>query len=160
MKTRAAASPRSASPIGPAPTRLPRIALPLATVYSLVRSGRAGGRPGCHPRPVPSAGEALDQAETDDGSGPDQTDGDGEAVEVALGDRGPAHGAGHAAAEHVGETAALALVEQDEQGQEQASQDQDDLEADLHCFHVRCTILVVVVKPRQDRPAGCVPAYL
>jgi hypothetical protein len=34
-RTRGAASPRSASPIGPAPTRLPRIALPLLTAHPL-----------------------------------------------------------------------------------------------------------------------------
>lgn len=34
MRRRGADSPRSASPIGPAPTRLPRIALPLATVVT------------------------------------------------------------------------------------------------------------------------------
>ena len=34
MRSRGADSPRSASPIGPAPTRLPRIALPLATVVT------------------------------------------------------------------------------------------------------------------------------
>src|SRR5690606_4831391 len=40
-RTRGAASPRSASPIGPAPTRLPRIALPLPTDELLARSPRA-----------------------------------------------------------------------------------------------------------------------
>ena len=45
---------------------------------------------------------------------------------------------GHAAAEHVGQPAALALVQQDQQGQEQAGEDQHDLEADRHGFHGRC----------------------
>src|SRR5580704_14494141 len=35
-RTRGAASPRSASPIGPAPTRLPRMALPLLTAHPLL----------------------------------------------------------------------------------------------------------------------------
>src|SRR5215472_19386931 len=35
-RTRGAASPRSASPMGPAPTRLPRMALPLLTDHPLV----------------------------------------------------------------------------------------------------------------------------
>jgi len=35
-RIRGAASPRSASPIGPAPTRLPLIALPLLTAHPLV----------------------------------------------------------------------------------------------------------------------------
>ena len=42
---------------------------------------------------------------------------------------------GHAAAEHVGQAATLALVQQDEQGQEQAGDDQQDLEADSYRFH-------------------------
>ena len=41
-------------------------------------------------------------------------------VEVALGDRGAAEPAGDAAAEHVGEPAAAALVEQDQQDQQEA----------------------------------------
>src|SRR5258706_8197418 len=45
-RLRGAASPRSASPIGPAPTRLPRIALPPATVSdsSLVATTLRGAR--------------------------------------------------------------------------------------------------------------------
>ena len=43
-RTRGAASPRSASPIGPAPTRLPRIALPLPTDELLARWPRRSVR--------------------------------------------------------------------------------------------------------------------
>ncbi len=43
---------------------------------------------------------------------PEQTDHHGDAVEVALGDRGATDGRLHAATEHVGETAALPLVHQ------------------------------------------------
>src|SRR6202042_34096 len=47
IRTRGAASPRSASPIGPAPTRLPRMALPLLTAHPLPQdapAARSGGR--------------------------------------------------------------------------------------------------------------------
>src|SRR5512139_2741340 len=94
--TRGATSPRSASPIGPAPTREPRIALPPAMSTYL-------------------SGEASEDAETDDAGEPHQRDGDGDAVEVALGHRAAAERARHATAEHVRQAAALALVEQDEQ---------------------------------------------
>src|SRR5262249_28088295 len=52
--TRGAASPRSASPMGPAPTLLPRIALPLLTDHLLSRLA------GFHVRRTPrTAGEDL-----------------------------------------------------------------------------------------------------
>ena len=49
MRRRGADSPRSASPIGPAPTRLPRIALPLATVVTpcLTVPRSLGEKPRC-----------------------------------------------------------------------------------------------------------------
>src|SRR3954452_5120062 len=100
---RGAASPRSASPIGPAPTRLPRIALPPAIAVlpcrrRAARDASAGGA------------EALDQPEAHDAGGPDQRDGDGEPVEVLLGHGRPAQARRRPAAEHVGQAPALALV--------------------------------------------------
>src|SRR5689334_7309286 len=158
MRRRGADSPRSASPIGPAPTRLPRIALPLATVvtpcvmvprsesaFRFAASASVDVRPNARPvmgvtpaprrsphdRPRPktrtehgalrtecavcrcrptSALHLHQNAEHDNAREPEQTDHDGDPVEVALGDRGAADGGLHAATEHVGETAALPLV--------------------------------------------------
>src|SRR5690606_30320641 len=87
-RTRGAASPRSASPIGPAPTRLPRIALPLPTDELLARSPRARrGENHCHVRRRTSGFEK--QAERDDADEPDHARDDGETVEVPLDHGGP-----------------------------------------------------------------------
>ena len=113
-----AASPRSASPIGPAPTRDPRIALPPAmSTYPVsakrARRPRPDDRPRPHQRRPPTVKRSRLRSATERA----------------------AQRAGHAAAEHVGQAATLALVQQDEQGQEQAGHDQQDLEADLYRFH-------------------------
>src|SRR5450759_1174657 len=123
MWTRGAASPRSASPMGPAPTRLPRIALPLATMLLLGVQVSPATQTG-----AVLAGEALDEAETDDAGSPHQTQRHGEPVEVALGDRRPAHRGGHASSEHVREATALALVQKNQQGQQQPTQDEHHLQ--------------------------------
>src|SRR5690349_21549483 len=90
---RGAASPRSASPIGPAPTRLPRMALPPATcapdVSLLLRPDPAGPiLPGARrARRRPAAGVLPlleEQAQRDDRHEPDEAADDGEAVEVLL----------------------------------------------------------------------------
>src|SRR5882724_10282737 len=72
------------------------------------------------------------QAEYDDAGEPQQTEHHGDAVEVALGDRRAADGRRHAATEHVGETAALPLVHQHKQHQQQAEDDQGDREPQNH----------------------------
>src|SRR5882724_7238099 len=72
------------------------------------------------------------QAEYDDAGEPQQTEHHGDAVEVALGDRRAADGRRHAATEHVGETAALPLVHQHQQHQQQAEDDQGDREPQNH----------------------------
>src|SRR3954469_11313169 len=107
MKTRAAASPRSASPIGPAPTRLPRIALPPATVSdsSLLWTLPVHDNPGtrvrhaatgwteCTHGPRRAASARLDcllleqQPEPDDGGDPEDRSADRQPVEVLLDDR-------------------------------------------------------------------------
>ena len=51
-------------------------------------------------------------------------------VEVALGHRGPAQTRRHSATEHVGKPATPALVEQDQQDQEQARDDEQRVEDD------------------------------
>src|SRR4051794_5929645 len=98
MRCRGADSPRSASPIGPAPTRLPRMALPPATVLPLapvlreqclrfsVRGAIAAGA-----GPVGSTlyggglVPVLDlEPERDDRRCPEDADEDGEPVEVLL----------------------------------------------------------------------------
>lgn len=81
------------------------------------------------------AGEPLYELEPDDGSAPDQTQGNGEPVKVALRNRRTAHCAGHAAAEHLGKATALALVQQNQQGQEESSDDQQHLQPDLYGIH-------------------------
>ena len=48
---------------------------------------------------------------------------------------GAAERAGHAAAEHVGEPAALPLVHEDQEDQEEVREDQQDLQANLHGVH-------------------------
>src|SRR6478736_321242 len=60
MCTRGAESPRSASPIGPAPTRLPRMALPLAIYVSCQLTKRAS-----RPRPMMDVAQTRATA-TDD----------------------------------------------------------------------------------------------
>src|SRR5674476_811526 len=83
MWTQGAVSPRSASPVGPAPTRLPRIALPVATMSLLevqispmhFSGGRCGPGAGL-------VGEAHDEIKTNDGGAPHQPQGNGEPVEV------------------------------------------------------------------------------
>src|SRR5438067_12371237 len=121
MRCRGADSPRSASPIGPAPTRLPRIALPPATVMPLASLCCFNG-PCCLPtgggfppvyeafwRLSPTYGlvAALDlEAEGDDRRGPHDAARDGEPVEVLLDDRRAGGRGRDAAAEHVGPAAA------------------------------------------------------
>src|SRR4051794_35335791 len=108
---RGAASPRSASPMGPAPTRLPRMALP---------------------PPAMSVAGLQQEAQPDDAGEPDQADADRDPVEVALGDRGTAESAGDAAAEHVGQAAATSLVQKHEENHEEARDDEQDLEDGDH----------------------------
>src|SRR5205823_5760693 len=66
-----------------------------------------------HANLLPSA-ELVEQAERDDGSEPDQTDTDGDPVQVPLGDRGTAQAGRHTATEEVRQTATAAFVQQDE----------------------------------------------
>ena len=56
-------------------------------------------------------------------------------VQVLFGDTGSTGVLGQTAAEHVGQTAALALVHKDEQGQHEAEQHDDDLQRDLKSGH-------------------------
>src|SRR5512134_2155962 len=97
MRKRGADSPRSASPMGPAPTRLPRIAFPLATIVApqLVegrcRAGRTGAPQIVSPdlRRGQEAGPSglEQQAQAHDRGDPHDADADGEPVEVAFDDR-------------------------------------------------------------------------
>ena len=56
---------------------------------------------------------------------------DGEAVEVALREARRAERRGHAAAEHVGQAATATLVEQDEEGQQEAGDAEQHLQDEL-----------------------------
>src|SRR5437763_1660165 len=108
---RSAWCPWSCSPMGPAPTREPRMALPpdAMRVARFGVAGRSGAR-----------GEPGDQTDDDDAREPDQREDHRDAVEVAFGDAGRAEARRDAAAEHVGEAAAAPTMQQDQQGQEQA----------------------------------------
>src|SRR5690349_1462899 len=123
---RGAASPRSASPIGPAPTRLPRMALPppAATLRAPVECGLAV----C----LGSAARLEQQSQRDDAGDPDDAGTDRDPVEVPLRNRRTAETARDAAAEHVRQSAAPALVEQDQQNEEQARQHEEHGERDDH----------------------------
>src|SRR3954451_125881 len=126
---RGAASPRSASPIGPAPTRLPRIALPPpATLCAPVETFLGVKRV----KRLRSAVGLQQQTQSDDAREPDHARTDRDPVEVALGHRGTTQTAGHAASEHVGEPAAPAFVQQDEQDQQEAGQDEQHGEGENH----------------------------
>jgi hypothetical protein len=96
-QTRGADSPRSASPIGPAPTLLPRMALPLLTEYPLslwvcfspvpylphAYAGTASRMKSRRARALP-----IEDAEADDTEEPDNTRDDREPVEIPLNYRG------------------------------------------------------------------------
>ena len=82
-----------------------------------------------------AAAEPHDQAEADDHEAPRDTKNDREAVQVPLGHPGGAKAGAHAAAEHVGQTATTTLVEQDEQGQQEAGDAQEDLQNDMKNVH-------------------------
>src|SRR3954453_18890639 len=82
ITVRAALSPRSDSPMGPEPTREPRIALPVAIAGGPPRPGAA--RPSA-PAPL-SAFDLDEQPRADDRDQPDGTHEEGEAVEVLLDD--------------------------------------------------------------------------
>ena len=60
---------------------------------------------------------------------------DGDPVEVSLGHAGRAEAGRDATAEHVGQTAAAALVQQDEQRQQEARETEQDLQDDLENLH-------------------------
>src|SRR6476661_3371736 len=99
MWDRAAVSPRSDSPIGPAPTRVPRIALPPAIAI-----------PSSHP-------DLHEEAGPDDRDQPDCTDEQSEPVEVALHDTRPGEAGLHAPAEQRGQPPTATTVQQDQQHQ-------------------------------------------
>src|SRR5215475_12261803 len=148
MRNRGAESPRSASPMGPAPTRLPRMALPLATdvlpgFFSATRRAAkakcmdgTGGTRRSFPEPArrPAVSElALQQeSERNDRYRPYHADEIRDAVEIALHDRRATEGRGHAATEHVGQAAALPLVQEDQQHQQEAGNDQHQREQNDH----------------------------
>src|SRR5215469_6093477 len=97
-RTRGAASPRSASPMGPAPTRLPRMALPLLTDHPLVTNVPAAA--------MAAPASLLQDPQRDDADEPDDASRDGDAVQVPLHDGRRSQGRRDAAAEQVGQSAA------------------------------------------------------
>src|SRR5260370_24626868 len=136
-QTRGAASPRSASPIGPAPTLLPRMALPLLTdhplkaIVPLSQNFGAGYYGAGYTYRL-----VINQpAEGDNTHEPQDPEENGDPVQVPLDDGGGAEGRGHSAAEQVRQAAALAFVQQDEQDHHETGDDQDNRKPDLHrCY--------------------------
>src|SRR5689334_22544521 len=110
MRSRGAVSPRSDSPMGPAPTRVPRIALPPAMTLASsdrVPTTRPTARP---PDAAPSAAALDQQSRTDDGDDPDGRHEQRHPVEVLLHDARPHEAGLDAAAEEGRQTAAAAPV--------------------------------------------------
>ncbi len=158
MRTRGAASPRSASPIGPAPD--PASPDRVASCHAQLPRSRARtcGRPCLWPcvdrlaLVVRSAGPRGWRWLSWDGAYSDGTNlsitpsstmttahSRPMAIVIRLRFRSatPAasHAARHATAEHVRQAATLALVEQDQQGQEQAGQPEQHLQGDAQWGH-------------------------
>src|SRR5690348_6539392 len=100
--------------MGPAPTRDPRMALLPETILVL--------------RLSESGVELGDESERDDARDPHEPEDDRDAIEVALGDARGTEAGRHPAAEHVGKTAAAALVQQDEQRQQEAREAEQHLQ--------------------------------
>src|ERR1700754_2517322 len=102
MRERGAVSPRSDSPIGPAPTRVPRIALPPAMA-----------KPSSDP-------ELHEQTSTDDRDHPDRAHEEGEPVEVLLDHARSGQAGLHATAEQARQATSATPVQQDQQHQHHA----------------------------------------
>src|SRR3954469_23389349 len=109
MRSRGAVSPRSDSPIGPAPTRVPRIALPPAMAMCV-----------SHP-------DLDEEPDADDGDEPDGTDEQREPVEVLLDHARPREARLDAATEQGREPTTTAAMQEDQQHQQHAGDDQHDL---------------------------------
>lgn len=80
-------------------------------------------------------GELRDQAEYDDAREPDEPQDDRDAVEVAFRNTRCAQVGCHAAAEHVRQPASAALVQEDEEGQQEARKAKHNLQHDLKNLH-------------------------
>lgn len=78
----------------------------------------------------------LHEPVADDADDPDDEDAEGDPVEIALGDAGGAGRRGDATAEHVGDSAALALVHEHREREEDAREHDEDEQDDLQCGHV------------------------
>src|SRR5918995_3796953 len=121
--------------MGPAPTREPRMALlPDAIVAP----------------PSDSDVELGDESEHHDARDPHQGEDDRDAVQVALSNTRRAEARRDAAAEHVGQTATAALVQQDEQRQQEARETEQHLQDDLENLHG---------EPFRARQRGSVPTF-
>src|ERR1700689_5767094 len=74
-------------------------------------------------------------AEGDNADEPQDTEEEGDPVQVPLDDGGGAEGGGHPPAEQVRQAAALTLVQQDEQDHHETRDDQDNGKPDPHsCY--------------------------
>src|SRR3954452_1137629 len=102
MRWRGADSPRSASPIGPAPTPLPRMALPPAT-----NPAPCSSRDPSWVLSAPSEVVLEHQALGNDRGEPDDAGEDRQAIQVLLHHRRTRQRRGDAAAEQVTQAAAL-----------------------------------------------------
>ena len=79
--------------------------------------------------------ELCNEAQQDDASNPDQAQNDGDAVEVTFSHTRGSQSRAHAAAEHIGDAATATLVEEDQQGEEQARDAEQHLQNNLKNFH-------------------------
>lgn len=69
---------------------------------------------------------AVEHQQDNDGDQPQQTDDDRQTVQVPLGHGGATHRGRHTSTEEVRQTAALALVKEDKEGEDDAQHAQDD----------------------------------
>lgn len=84
--------------------------------------------------------ELRHQTEGNDDGNPQHRDDDGPTIQVLFRDTGRTRILGETAAEHIGQTAALALVHEDEQRQQDGRDDDDDLKNDLQNMHGETSI--------------------
>ncbi|MCW1060849.1 hypothetical protein OJ593_10070, partial [Streptococcus anginosus] len=79
--------------------------------------------------------DLYDEADEDNGNSPNEGKHHGDAVEVAFGYAGGTHGRGNAATEHIGDSAALAFVQQDGEREEDAGDEHKHFAGNEQSFH-------------------------
>jgi hypothetical protein len=77
----------------------------------------------------------CNKAQNHDARNPDQAQDDSDAIEITLSNTGGTKGGTHAATKHVGNATSTTLVEQDKQGEQEASDTQNHLQNNLKNLH-------------------------